>query len=254
MLSHQCFILGPDRRFIFAFVPKVACTNWKCLLRHLHGLPDYLNSKLAHARKESGLPFLFDVQNPWGLLNDPTIPKLTCVRNPYTRILSAYLNKIEPFLQTDNANLPSLLASAFGKIFATIDKFRKLYYPQKLTVDFETFVSWLEVADARDPFAADLHWLPQTMILGSGQVEFAHVAKFENLAQDAAHLLAVMGCSIDFPTQREVRFAPTGADGKSQQYYTANIVERVARLYRDDFAVFGYDANRHPLADANERL
>ncbi|MFT4851511.1 MAG: hypothetical protein ACI83B_004077 [Sediminicola sp.] len=42
--------------FIFVYNPKVACTNWKCILRYINGhKEDYLSARIAHNKELSGL-------------------------------------------------------------------------------------------------------------------------------------------------------------------------------------------------------
>lgn len=244
MLSHECFILGPQRRFLFAFIPKVACTNWKCVLRYLHGQPDYMDAQLAHADENNGLPYLRDAEDIWEVLRDPDCRKFTCVRNPYSRVLSAYLNKIEPFTF---GNDDIILNQYFHTIFNSIDEFRKSYFPEKQKVDFESFVAWMEMSNIYNSYVTNLHWLPQTLIIGAGQVEYDIVAKFENIVDDAKLLLEAMECDISLPSQLEVMFPPTYATEKMATYYTPAIIERVIRIYRADFECFGYDPSLHPL-------
>lgn len=246
MLTPVCFIVGPERRYLFGFVPKSACTNWKCVLRHEHGQEDYLNPRLAHDMKNGGLPFLSEEKNPWQLLRDPQVKKFTCVRNPYTRVLSAYLNKIEPFVRRCE---PDHLRKGLLKVYEAIDEFRALCLPEKPEVDFECFLTWLDYARPGDPFAKNQHWRPQTQIIGNGQVDFDFIARFENLATDAPELLRRMGSAVEFPSQEQVKFPPTGADQKTRGYYTPLAVELVRRIYGPDFDYLGYDPDRQPLVD-----
>lgn len=246
MLSPACFILGPENRYLFAFVPKSACTNWKCVLRHEHGLEDYLNPRLAHDVKNGGLPYLSMEENPWQYLRDPAVRKFASVRNPYTRALSAYLNKVEPFTRGGGSEQ---LRKGFTKIYESIELFRSQCLPEKPEVDFECFLTWLDMARAGDPFARNLHWTPQTQIIGNGQVDFEFIARFENLGSDAPELLRRIGSTIDFPSQKQVKFPPTEANKKTRSYYTPRAVDLVRRIYGADFDYLGYDPDRHPLAD-----
>ena len=246
MLTTACFIFGPERRYLFGFVPKSACTNWKCVLRHEHGHENYLNPRLAHDMQNGGLPYLSTEENPWRPLLDPAVRKSTCVRSPYTRVLSAYLNKIEPLVRGDG---PEHLRKGFLKIYQAIDAFRAQCLPEKPQVDFECFLTWLDMARPGDPFAKNQHWRPQTQIIGNGQVEFDFIARFENLADDAPELLRRMGSTIAFPSQEQVKFPPTGAGSKTRSHYTPLAVQLVRRIYEADFSYLGYDPDHHPLAD-----
>ena len=45
--TYRNFIYNAERGFVFAYVPKVACTNWKSLLRYMAGHDDWLDNKLS---------------------------------------------------------------------------------------------------------------------------------------------------------------------------------------------------------------
>jgi hypothetical protein len=50
------FIYMEKQSFIFVYNPKVACTNWKCILRYINGhKEDYLSARIAHNKELSGL-------------------------------------------------------------------------------------------------------------------------------------------------------------------------------------------------------
>ncbi|WP_285164740.1 sulfotransferase family protein [Shewanella goraebulensis] len=231
------FIYMEKQSFIFAYNPKVACTNWKCIMRYLNGAEDYLKPALAHNRVESGLSFVSDQANPIGLIDDNSIPKYAFVRNPYTRILSAYLNKIEPYaegvrgLNDDN--------SYFYKVFTEVDEYRCKELPLESKVNFYCFLSWL--TNVNDVHTRNEHWLPQVELLKVDRVDYTFIGKLENLVKDAPTLLQNIGCDIDFPSQKKVSFAPTNATSKIEKYYTEQEFKLVSALYLPDFKSFGYD-------------
>lgn len=230
------FIYSKKAGIVFAYVPKVACTNWKCILRYLDGHVDYLDPKIAHDRNRSGLAYLSSLPNAAELLSDPDVPKLTCVRNPYTRALSAYLNKVKRFA-FDNAS-PEC-DPYFHMIYQKMDAFQKSTHPDLPGVTFGCFLDWLE--SSGDPLVENEHWVPQTSIIGKGEVKFAYIGRIESIEIDAPILLQRMGCDIAFPSQKAVSFPPTHAGNLLQNYYLDEERERVRRIYAADFECLGYD-------------
>lgn len=235
---YRNFIHEPKRNFVFAYVPKVGCTNWKSILRYLAGQEDHLNPRLAHDRVNGGLRYLDLPGLDRAMLHDASIPKYAFVRDPYSRLLSAYLNKVASRLPLPE---PSETEEHFTKVARVIDRFRRrkldvAAYPE---VTFEVFLLWLR--DGLSPFREDEHWQTQSVLLRWPRVKYAFVGRFERLAQEAPVLLEKMGCDIPFPSQKDVKFAPTNAVSKLDTYYTPAAYALVNSLYADDFANFDYE-------------
>lgn len=236
--TYKNFIYNAERGFLFAYVPKVACTNWKSLLRYMAGEKDWLNNRLAHDKQNGGLHYL-DLGGPGAeLLQDPSVRKYAMVRDPYSRTLSAYLNKVESRLPVTPEPVPG--EDHFTMVTREIDRYRRGVlgterFPQMC---FEAFLLWLR--DSGSWFTHDEHWAPQTVLLRQPQVRFDILGRFENLAEDAPRMLEAMGCDQGFPTQKDVNFAPTKATDKMARYYTPACYALVEEILAADFTAFGY--------------
>jgi len=233
------FIVNDKEKVIFAYVPKVACSNWKGIMRYLNGAKDYLDTNLAHNRNLSGLKYLSDEDAPLNFLSSSKYKKYCFVRNPYTRILSAYLNKIEsridkPFSQSDH----------FAVVYQDIENFRVNYLDEKNypSINFEVFLIWLR--DSNSMYTHDEHWRTQTMLLNIVKVEFDFIGRFEDLAVDAPKMLDMLGVKIEFPTQSQIKFSPTKAKEKADIYYSPVTEKLVLDLYESDFENFAYKKER----------
>jgi hypothetical protein len=229
------FIWQERFAYIFAYVPKVACTNWKCVLRHQIGASDYLNPRLAHDREQSGLTFLSEEPRAHELLADPLLAKYAIVREPFSRALSAYLDKIEPFAR--DSTQPEQ-AIHFYRMFESIENFSRDHLPEDEGATFYAFLRWIR--DSGDQIAANEHWLPQTELLQWGSVEFDFVGRFENLREDSSLLLKLIASKVQFPTREAVLFPPTEATRKRSSYYTERELEVVRDVFAADFDAFGY--------------
>ena len=233
------FLYDGSRGFIFSYVPKVACSNWKCVMRYLAGHENYLDTKFAHDRTINGLDYVDQQPDPWALLEDDAVRKISCVRSPYSRSLSAYLNKIE-------FNLPKMTfvdepKDLFLLTAEKIELFRRetldtSKYPK---VNFEVFLRWLVAGPQW--LTRDEHWAPQSEMLMLERVKYDYIGRFENLEKDAPKILAMMGCDIDFPTQKQIRFAPTQASSKLAEYYTDSARALVEEIFAKDFDLLGYE-------------
>lgn len=237
------FIHVRSRGFVFGYVPKVACTNWKSIFRLLEGQPDPLNPRLAHDRQTGGLTYL-DTLAPaqaQALLDDAGVPKYCFVRNPYSRALSGYLNKVERF------NHPEGQASEvhFRQVHAGIRQWHARRGREIDAVGFGDFLAFVEGAP-QHPWAQDEHWLPQHQLIAPDRVHFDFIGRFERLQADAAELLQRMRCDAPFPTREAIRFPGSGTDQKVAQHYTPECAAAVRRIYARDFELLGYDPEDAP--------
>ncbi|SDY83781.1 sulfotransferase family 2 domain-containing protein [Citreimonas salinaria] len=243
-MKYANFILEPSRGFVFAYVPKVACTNWKALMRYMAGHEDWLDNRLAHDRARGGLRYLDPDGADAALLRRDDIPKYAMVRDPYGRTLSAYLNKVEKRLPPGP---PETGEDPFRAVVRNIEAFRAARLSDTHpSIDFEVFLHWLR--DSKSPFTGDEHWTPQSVLLRQPDMHFDMIGRFEDLERDAPRLLRAMGCDRGFPTQRDVNFAPSGAQSKLARYYTPAARALVEELFAADFDTFGYP-RRDPAAE-----
>jgi len=133
--------------------------------------------------------------------------KFTVVRNPYTRILSAYLDKVERRALRENKE------SSFRDFLQAL-KDGKLY--------------------------SNAHWAPQNALLLLPVSELDFVGRVENLAPDLSRINEkIMGRVPEGPLKSFLGNA-TGAGNKLLAYYDAETAELVRKLYRKDFEIFSY--------------
>nr|WP_321509799.1 sulfotransferase family 2 domain-containing protein [uncultured Hyphomonas sp.] len=235
-MKYKNFIYNEKSNTVFAYVPKVACTNWKSLLRYMAGHENWLDNKLAHDKQNGGLNYLDIEGSDRAILNRPGLKKFAMVRDPYSRVLSAYLNKVESRLPPK----PEGEGDHFDKIVRDIDVFRRNVlgegaYPG---INLEVFLRWLD--HGASWFTKDEHWAPQHILLRQPEMKFDFIGKLENLEQDSARILDSMDCDQRFPSQKDVNFAPTGAQSKTDKYFNTVTRRLVERIYAEDFQYFDY--------------
>lgn len=163
----------------------------------------------------SRVPFEHNAHGRWEDCEDKFV--FTFVRNPYARILSAYLDKIA----VQQPRVWPQFAAAHGLGDRRV-----------------TFLEFLELLTAEEPAAMDPHWRPQTLLVGYGVVPFDYVGTLENLASDLREVMRrIFGTAISVED-----FAPhrTGAADQLASYVTPEAQKLIAKLYEADFANFGY--------------
>jgi len=148
----------------------------------------------------------------------------TLVRNPYTRLASAYLDKV--------ANPHR---SPIGPEW---ERRRRLaqYLGKKPTdeISFTTFLDFLEFGDG---VHGDSHWAPQSALLGLPVTRFGFIGALETIDADLPFIMQrIFGKAV-----AAKKVAPHATDaGRFAAALTDRERERIYRLYEADFDNFGY--------------
>ena len=140
--------------------------------------------------------------------------KFTIVRNPYTRTLSAYLDKIV----RRKAVIPSF------------------NYKSDRIPSFLDFCKYLE----HEGLYENSHWAPQTDVLLLPIVSFDYIGKLESLDEDLRWIFNHIAPQRNLHPLRSHIPHQTNANKKLSQYYDDHSRQIVASLYKDDFDIFGY--------------
>jgi hypothetical protein len=141
----------------------------------------------------------------------------TVVRDPYSRVLSAYLDKVG---RRRHQGLRFLAwASRHGQP--------------------ETFLGFCRYLEAGGLFL-DMHWAPQAEILCLPLERFNFIGRVETLEHDLAYILQhLYGVEPGAPAPRAG--TSTGASARLDEVYGREERLIVNRLYAADFERFGYD-------------
>jgi hypothetical protein len=146
--------------------------------------------------------------------------KFTLVRNPYTRTLSAYLDKVvrgkvvpEPLARSTSGRAPSFL----------------------------DFCLYLEDGGLHDA----LHWAPQTAQMVIPVSAFDKIARLESFNEDFDAVLRHIGLGERLEALGIGKYDAhkTQSDQKRDQYYCSRSRDIIARLMADDFRLLGYPAD-----------
>ena len=148
----------------------------------------------------------------------PSYFKFTIVRNPYARVLSAYLNKI-----------------VGGKKLAYLGRKPGEHAPPS----FAEFLAYLE----RGGLHENAHWTPQAslMLLPREQLDF--VGRVERLSEDLHFVVTRLAPASAAAAAGPAPPRRTRAEAEFARHYDARCAELVRSLYREDFATFGYSTD-----------
>lgn len=209
-------------RAVFVEVPKAGCTVVKRVLRHSeHAGRPYDRSVSVHDRAASplGAPVRdgFDLEELFGPHGGYV--RFGFVRNPFTRALSCYLEKIAGEQWLRDLRLP------------------KLGFRPDEEVSFRDF---LERVAQQEPRRMDIHWAPQAHLLGLDRVGYAFLGRFESFRSDLLTVMRVL--DIDAPEELWTTGTPhtTNAGALLARHYDEECADLVRSVYAVDFQRLGY--------------
>jgi hypothetical protein len=207
--------------YIYVETPKVACTTITSLLisAELDRLVEFTHHGYVHLREYSPLLTPAQVGNLRDLITDGFF--VFCFsRDPYARLLSAYLDKI-----VGRAAPAHAIALQLG---------RPLHKPYDIS-----FAEFVHAVDEQPISMMDLHWRPQYHQTFHPGLKYSYYGRFDSLEADVQHVCRTIGIDYEKFYRPERRHA-ADADSKLQQYYTPELRQIVARKYKVDFDYFGY--------------
>ncbi|WP_196799729.1 sulfotransferase family protein [Thioalkalivibrio sulfidiphilus] len=213
-----------DKKYFYVETPKVACTKIKSILQVISGysLPSRLNSIHYREHKKDFVRSIVDYLDECeAILSNPSVLKFCFVRNPVSRIVSAYKDKI---LTSEGKFWDRYRSSirAFGGL------------PENGFISLETFVSWVEsVPDAE----RDIHWRSQFALLRPDVINYDMLGKQETFDEDLERILQAIGIM-------EPRNWVRGRQNESATIYLqkelSSVLPVIYRIYSKDFDAFSY--------------
>jgi hypothetical protein len=181
----------------------------------------------VHARANAPLPALTELDDAAQreLLEDNDVLRFTVVRNPYTRFVSAWRDKVYLYEPT----VEDVYLAVRG---AAPD------VANKQPVQFAEFVAHVErtISASTDP-----HWRRQVDLTYPDAIRYTHVGKTENLPATIALLYRRAGHEPP-PTMPHANGAALLAGAS----YTPTLARRVHDMYAQDFVAFDYDPAAWP--------
>ena len=218
-------IVDEKLKILFCYIPKIACTQWKTVMARLGGTETKL-----WIHDPRNFKFLGDYPTEEVDRILQTYFKFVFVREPFERLLSAYLDK---FYSGD----PDF-HNNYGR--EIIKKYRPGGNPEDRYVTFDEFLNYvLHIGKGY----WNEHWQTYDKLCHPCGIQYNFIGKFENLEQEAPYVLEMSGISrilnISFP---EIK--PSMTSSKVPVYYSQISKERfyaVLQLFGNDTEMFRYD-------------
>jgi predicted O-methyltransferase YrrM len=225
-----------DKKYLYFEVPKAASTSLKTLIHTVEDLPpiapfsgslrEVRRDMFIHSREHFGMPALVDLSDAMQehVLTSPDFLRFTAVRNPYTRILSAWQDKIR------------VCAPGYQHIYLE----RKGTLPNHKAdsiISFPEFVLFLPSQDLR---ICDHHWRSQVDHAFFAVMNFNLIGRVETLGHLIRQFLIHINRDEMAPPPEENSSLPT------DEGYDHQLADIVYSLYSRDFAELRYSKDDFP--------
>lgn len=196
-------VYSPEHRFVYFRIPKSANSTIMVNLANLmHGESEPYSGEMK-SREARRLSLL--LRTPKSLSRRNFV--FTFVRNPYSRVLSAYLDKI---------NRPD----------------RKDHFGVEGEVSYRDFLERLDDG----LLYGNVHWVPQADLLPLADMTFSKIGKVETLSADLAEISERIFGKAAANMNRES--GRTHASSRMSEFYGPQEKRLVEKLYARDFELF----------------
>jgi hypothetical protein len=146
------------------------------------------------------------------------------VRNPYTRIISAYFNKMVRLFKQEKSEIKE----KHLKYLEPFTSYEKIS-PAK---GFKILLDQLSTSDST--LFRNIHFTPQSNLIDSDKLDF--LGKFENLKEDTAYIFKKIGVPAQLPHRNKSKYSFFDRT-KFLDQENRKIIEE---LYQQDFELFNY--------------
>ncbi|TWG96697.1 sulfotransferase family protein [Mesorhizobium sp. J18] len=163
----------------------------------------------------------------WDLLENPRFLKFTFVREPFNRVLSAYLNKI-------------VVREQFGHMKSLLP-----YAPVgKASLDAQwSFEEFLQAVACQPDNERDLHWRTLTGSLMAEEIDFDFIGRLESFTHDFDHVLGLIQKRNGWWRKPPVILGQehsVSASKVRKDYENETTRQLVWDIYAEDYRRFGY--------------
>ncbi len=227
-------IVDDEYKILFNFIPKVSCKAWKQLFSKL-------SRTHRHNIKHGYLSAYTEDERRYRLQN---YRKAVFIREPITRLLSAYLSKFCNLRRGQRIweNLYGYkIVKLYRKGYTSATIRRKTELAPFLNITLIEFIQFITDEGEGITFhGLSDHFLPQNLVATPCAIHYDFIGHFENLTTESPYMLKYLGINhiIEYPPVQE-----SAARNKLIDEYMKvplDLINRLRKYYHADYELFGY--------------
>lgn len=223
LYSHSYISL--KNKYFFHSVGKAANSTVKHFLYLGEARGTRFKYENVHDRRLSPLisPFQLTEEHLMEVFNSEDFFKFTFVRNPYSRLLSCYLDRIVPMRSTPYKELVRYLGKDVG-----------------YDVGFQEFI---ETICNQSIYEQNNHWRVQYYDAMCDIVDYSFIGKQERFSEDMTVIWKKIYSKFSVPNFESTNSSPsrTNSTGKVDIYWNSDLIKIVNSKYKLDFEYFKYE-------------
>ena len=233
--------VSTKKQIIYVSTPKVACTSLLWWLAEIEGYSedDFKSVDSCEVSMDLKIhdcilkiaPHLqnFSPDEIATILTSGNFFSFCIVRNPYTRIFSAWQSKIllEEPLQIQEYKKCNFLNLPINNV-------------KDIAYAFENFLSY--IYNNEFPDINNFHWKPMVELLYPDIIPYTKIYRLERCSQMAMDFQEIVGCNTSIPLSKKNKFNDSILPF-NHAFFTSKSIELIKLLYKDDFTTFDYSAD-----------
>ena len=242
LMSNEMLVVAPQHGLIWCPNAKVGTTTWYEIIRrrlmpnerHMPRCFPAACPETNSFRGEYPLTVPRVMPGHSRLCDRRRFVSFTFVRNPWDRLASAYLSKIDRGLLVKDRQALEVqrrIRTLFG-------------LKRGAKISFGHFIRWVA---QQNTSTMNPHWKPHSERCDTLYTPYEFIGRYETMQEDILHVLGLLGWSpslIPATHWSSVEGSGLASQNQSQRlaqlYDSAQLVDLVARKYRDDIVPFGY--------------
>ena len=245
---------APSPDVIYTGVPKAGCTNLKYTILKQEPLYssmiDRPGPKVHYLMNFLAIGYQNRERSKWLYLNSKF--SFTVIRNPWTRMVSGYVDKIQSRVMWQNGeaslNILNVYRRKVGEGFYRLEDLQEGVKPTFL--EFLQYLADLEVREMND------HFKPQYKMLGLLHVKYDYVGALEHAEIQSKEIMKhfrlspAKGVPISGPYDSTHDPRLESSTLLAKKWFSSvpqDLVDKLYNKYKPDFMIYNYSNFTHPL-------
>ncbi|XP_033122095.1 carbohydrate sulfotransferase 11-like isoform X1 [Anneissia japonica] len=235
-------LVNEEHKLVYCQTPKVATVSWCKIFLTFSGFKNYSEvvkmsvDEVAAAWKKH-VPHLshFPAEKQKKIMS--TYTKIMFVRNPLTRLLSAY----NDLLVAKNTSTGKQLRFQHRTSKDVLTNFR----PGNTSKSYDTtFRDFVKMIVSKTHYIRNIHWNNMHSVCYPCDIDYDVIGRLEDIENDSNYILKHVGAGFKFPKQTGIHFTNSSSYDKVRRSYATisdSDLQDLYQKYKYDYILFDYD-------------